>query len=942
MADHHDSLQASRLSESSPQFLPQIHRFDNVNLSGNVSAILGDVHHYHNFQQAQDSQSRGQALKALLSDLAFPEMQSRFQTLNDPYPDTFKWILDPIENDEESLEEVSDWMDTVKWDSLTEWLSDGTSPYWISGKLGTGKSTLMKYLTEKLSDSQSGYGETKDAILLSHFFWAPGSNLQNSVLGCLRTLLWQLLQVGDGKYERPCPFNSGNLAPIARLRDGFVKTIQTLDKTLVILLDGLDECREIDEILDVVEILAALPNVKLCVSSRREEVFMLQFSDFAKLKLQDLNRRDIVRFVKTELLENPRVRRSPSWNPNTANDLAEAVIDNAEGVFLWVRLVIKELFRGWTNRDDLPRMHKRLQKLPQDIYSLYKELTKRDQGAATEYASEAAVYYQLLKLNGEHRLPLATFFFATNDTVRARYLDIDKVFHVSLTELEEDVDLETLVAWINVRSAGLLEVKQDYDMFYFNNDNRPGPFGRFLEFDTHWVTFIHRSAYTYLHETSEGQKAMMEISMTSHTLDSVYFESQVCAKLILPGTYNFRFVHRFHQGIGLLDLFPHHSHKYLPEKTQCRLLQKVFDNLFEKGLILVAADWLDPLHRNYHLQYPTSLHGSVDLCRVFAGEETATAQFMDTFVEQYGCEDDHVYMFDVMLTFLRRQLQDAADVQSYNGHGHGVDILSRFRKIANLASMTNTMKMTPSSEKVSFAQQLATTASVFAGHDHEIVDAIWQILPPELAEDLPLLLPTCKELIAACLELSGEVAVLAALSISTLRAWTKCQDTGEYSSLGRALFYLESPKEEKGKDTYRMIDLVDSDDVLERLRLMVLSRTQGRASLVRGSYDWWIEDTACFVLVGDHEMIVSKGLTASFLRGPRYNAFVDCLQYIGKSKETIAYTVGEQVTIAAHNNWDPFRSSAFFHQLLGTDREVLASWIEKYPTLADCPGMLQA
>lgn len=299
-------------------------------------------------------------------------MHSRLQTLNEPYPDTFSWILSPPRDGEEPLYQTRPGQSAPSWDPFPDWLKDGSTPYWISGKLGTGKSTLMKYLVERLSHSYNGYGETADTIIISHFFWEPGSKLQNSVLGCLRTLLWQLLHFTESmRRETSSIIRDIFMSSTGRLRNDLIKTICNTNKTVVILLDGLDECREADDILDLVEALTVLPHVKLCMSSRRAEVYMLQFSDFAKLRLQDLNHRDIAHYVEAELLQNSRLRRSPSWNAESASDLAKSIIENAEGVFLWVRLVIKDLLRGWTNRDDLDRMHKRLQKLPHDIYNLY-------------------------------------------------------------------------------------------------------------------------------------------------------------------------------------------------------------------------------------------------------------------------------------------------------------------------------------------------------------------------------------------------------------------------------------------------------------------------------------------------------------------------------------------------------------------------------------------
>lgn len=41
----------------------------------------------------------------------------------------------------------------MKGDSIAEWLESGSGVYWISGKAGSGKSTLMKHLFWDLEET---------------------------------------------------------------------------------------------------------------------------------------------------------------------------------------------------------------------------------------------------------------------------------------------------------------------------------------------------------------------------------------------------------------------------------------------------------------------------------------------------------------------------------------------------------------------------------------------------------------------------------------------------------------------------------------------------------------------------------------------------------------------------------------------------------------------
>lgn len=106
-----------------------------------------------------------------------------------------------------------------------EWLQGDDSLFWITGKSGSGKSTMMKYLHQT--------GRTKEALsqnsrkilaMLAFFFHAGGAETEKSLDGLLRFLLYQLLLevpelVGSvagisGEFKEqgfPCPWSRRQL-----------------------------------------------------------------------------------------------------------------------------------------------------------------------------------------------------------------------------------------------------------------------------------------------------------------------------------------------------------------------------------------------------------------------------------------------------------------------------------------------------------------------------------------------------------------------------------------------------------------------------------------------------------------------------------------------------------------------------------------------------------
>lgn len=80
------------------------------------------------------------------------------------------------------------------WDSFNSWLQTGETLFYIQGKPGSGKSTLVKFILEQDHTRDLLQQWSADAIIVSYFFWKIGSSEQNSIKGLWCTLLYQILQ----------------------------------------------------------------------------------------------------------------------------------------------------------------------------------------------------------------------------------------------------------------------------------------------------------------------------------------------------------------------------------------------------------------------------------------------------------------------------------------------------------------------------------------------------------------------------------------------------------------------------------------------------------------------------------------------------------------------------------------------------------------------------
>lgn len=80
----------------------------------------------------------------ILESLCYSMMSNRYERVVEAYPNTFEWIFRSSTNDQ------------LQWSNFSDWLKTDTNQrvYWISGKAGSGKSTLMKHIFDDARTSQ--------------------------------------------------------------------------------------------------------------------------------------------------------------------------------------------------------------------------------------------------------------------------------------------------------------------------------------------------------------------------------------------------------------------------------------------------------------------------------------------------------------------------------------------------------------------------------------------------------------------------------------------------------------------------------------------------------------------------------------------------------------------------------------------------------------------
>jgi hypothetical protein len=319
-------------------------------------------------QEAQKIKTSQQILRNMRSE----GLTHREGDIKDAHAKTFMWIFED---------------DTT---SFKRWLTSDDRVFWINGKAGSGKSTLMKFLanhkeTKALLRHWSG---NEDLIIASFYFWGAGHESQKSQLGLLKGLLYQIIlqcpnlipSVWSSRWDTGNAFdNSFDHWTRQELTDAVVKIIAcgSLKSKFCFFVDGLDEyadayAGEHHALIEFLDHLAQSSHVKMCVSSRPWNVFKDRYDKHNDLKfiLQDLTSGDMLKFAQGLLQDDERFRRLSSRDPE-ALSLAIRIRDKAEGVFLWVFLVTRSLQRGLSDRDGMEELERRLARIPSDLFEYY-------------------------------------------------------------------------------------------------------------------------------------------------------------------------------------------------------------------------------------------------------------------------------------------------------------------------------------------------------------------------------------------------------------------------------------------------------------------------------------------------------------------------------------------------------------------------------------------
>ncbi|KAI1746629.1 hypothetical protein F4782DRAFT_523861 [Xylaria castorea] len=444
------------------------------------------VHHEATSEEAE---------KFILNSLWYTDINSREQDILENHADTFQWIF---ENPKTAGK---------PWDSFVDYLTGDTSTYWITGKPGCGKSTLMKFISDspKTQVLLEQWAGERELIRASYYFYYHGREYQKSEIGMIRSLLYSILEgrrhlISSAFKTRYQDVIEGRkldniLLPEARraLADLIV---HNPNLSLFIAIDGLDEFdpavsqTRVQSLIDFTHSLEKFSNVKVLVSSRRLAEFELGYNGRPSLSVHHLTRKDIRRYANERLMKHPRMNSLTKKEPEYTSDLLHFIVESSLGVFLWVRLVTESLEDGLTNQESIADLKNRVNDLPSDLEGLYKTMLGRIDLRYRPQTTRLLSFVHHIHSHND-KLTLLDLWYAEN-------ADDNMVRNTPVKPIEKDEVRERtreLEALLKYRCMGLVEIAELSEFPIGSTD----PWS-FVGTDEYRATarFIHRSVYEFL------------------------------------------------------------------------------------------------------------------------------------------------------------------------------------------------------------------------------------------------------------------------------------------------------------------------------------------------------------------------------------------------------------------------------------------------------------
>ena len=559
----------------------------------------------------------------LLRSLKYNGMNERRNDHHVHHPSTLQTIWD-------------DDLDAELWGTFRDWLRSDEQVFWVSGKPGSGKTTMMKFFVSEPETQERLRFWNPDVIVVSHFIWLLGPEpMQRNLKGVFCSVIHQvliakpaiadyILGASDAVSLRENPTDWS----LEELQGVWSAMMKNHSIPVCLFLDGLDEIDPKDGTGALLDILKdnfqPFPHVRLCMASRPEPMLRTRLgkAKYPSLALHDVNHREISRFVKSTLKCEGEVK----------HELEFQLIRKAHGVFLWIHLVLRNVNRALELGQEFDEVRQYINNLPEGLVDLYKSMWARMSKDERQVNSQkVALYFRLiiqarndyLCFNTSTGIPAWLSVLQLALAVTPLRLAVLKSRNPSELSNQASIECEKITSDITNSCAGFLDVtilRPDS-----GNNWSSVRFARrqvaVAEQRTK-VDFVHRSAVDFLVDTPEGRvildqdrtaSSRLQLDILESRLASLLLEAQPCFPEIPIGLQKYflrnRFVGPKLASICFLsavhDMLGFEMHQDVEDLLQaCERLSNVPGDIPERDTVeLLRLDFFSAAARLGHMEY---------------------------------------------------------------------------------------------------------------------------------------------------------------------------------------------------------------------------------------------------------------------------------------------------------------------------------------------------
>jgi hypothetical protein len=294
------------------------------------------------------------------------------------------FLTDPRDDREKLLHAKDPRVDgTCKWIKTNalfdSWFRSHSQLLWLSGGPGRGKTMLSIFLAEELERIAK---DSRDTLFLQYF--CSDDPKRNTGVTVLRGLVFQVLQLRPKLFDYILPsfkiqkaslFTGSSFETLWRIFEAMLR--DPVLGTIYCVLDGLDECDEASLVVLLKKFRALFStefsesltcHFNLIIVSRDYPDFIPEILSSSSCIQLDLNaerevNNDIYRFIEVKVDELSVYKQYPEPLSVYVKEIFQ---NRAEGTFLWIGIVAKEL-----RKNKASEVEKALERFPPGLDQLY-------------------------------------------------------------------------------------------------------------------------------------------------------------------------------------------------------------------------------------------------------------------------------------------------------------------------------------------------------------------------------------------------------------------------------------------------------------------------------------------------------------------------------------------------------------------------------------------